>query len=253
MMAEKSKKKPDDAVLKIGFDLGTNTSVVQLEDGAPVPETDIIPTVVGYPKAGMLPGILPRGKDKVYGDEAIGHRVHVRLVWPLRKGTVVDARCVRDFVEHVRGVVDPAGAKEIWAVMGAPVNAGPEDLRALRGAVAEIFTKVLVIPEPFLAAMGYRQDERVGQAGYEDPTRHSLFVDGGRAGEHSEGRERHRRGAGRGDPPDLPGRAAGADDGDEAQGEALVRGRAEVADRGARARGREAAAHRHHAADPGSL
>jgi len=35
----------------------------------------------------------------------------------------------------------------------------------------------LLIPEPFLAALGFREDTRLGQPGYVDPVTNSLFID----------------------------------------------------------------------------
>src|SRR5690606_846534 len=40
-----------------------------------------------------------------------------------------------------------------------------------------VFSRVLLIPEPFLAALGYRDDARLGQPGYIDPVVNSLFID----------------------------------------------------------------------------
>ena len=40
-----------------------------------------------------------------------------------------------------------------------------------------MFDRVLLVPEPFLAALGYRDESRLGQDGYVDPVSNSLFVD----------------------------------------------------------------------------
>ncbi len=62
---QKSKTKQ---VLRVGLDLGTNTTVFQAsKDGEKIQyERDVIPTIVGYPKPGILPGILPQDADKVF-------------------------------------------------------------------------------------------------------------------------------------------------------------------------------------------
>ena len=46
-------------VLRVGLDLGTNTTVFQVNrNGERVRyERDVVPTIVGYSKAGILPGI----------------------------------------------------------------------------------------------------------------------------------------------------------------------------------------------------
>lgn len=40
-----------------------------------------------------------------------------------------------------------------------------------------VFDRIILIPEPFLAALGYRDESRVGQPGYVDPVTNSLFID----------------------------------------------------------------------------
>ncbi|MBI5368062.1 MAG: rod shape-determining protein [Planctomycetes bacterium] len=166
-------------VVKVGFDFGTNTSVIcAAESGKDVElKQDMVLSVVGYPKPGLLPGILPRGKRVLFGEEAIQHRLHLNLKWPLIKGIVTDFEPAKDFMGHVRTVIDPDGAKEIWAVIGCPANSNSEKCHDLRTGCASAFSKVLIVPEPFLAAMGFRDESRLDDPTYVDPTRNSLFVD----------------------------------------------------------------------------
>ncbi len=166
-------------VMRVGIDLGTNTTVFQANrNGERVRcEQDVVPTIVGYPKAGILPGILPHDADRLFGDEAVNYRLHLNLKWPLREGTVDDTSCCRDFLWHIRSRMDPEGECEIWAVCGAPANAVAEKIKLMRACVVGLFDRVLVIPEPFLAAMGLREEARLSDSGYIDPTRHSLIVD----------------------------------------------------------------------------
>ncbi len=166
-------------VLRVGLDLGTNTTVFQVNrNGERVRyERDVVPTIVGYSKAGILPGILPRDADRLFGDEAVSHRLHLNLQWPLREGAVDDMNCCRDFLGHIRACIDPEEECEIWAVWGAPANASSEKIKLMRACAAGLFDRVIVIPEPFLAAMGLRDETRLSEPDYVDPTRHSLLVD----------------------------------------------------------------------------
>lgn len=166
-------------VLLAGLDLGTNTTVFQVsKEGERVSyERDVIPTLVGYPKPGILPGILPRNAAKVFGEEAVSYRLHLNLKWPLRDGHIDDPAVSRDYFDHIRGLIDAQGEHEIWVVIGVPANARPEEVKRIRSSVAGLFERMLVVPEPFLAAMGLREETRLSDPGYVDPTRHSLIVD----------------------------------------------------------------------------
>jgi len=58
-----------------------------------------------------------------------------------------------------------------------PANAGVPARDDIRRCAYGIFDGVLLIPEPFLAALGYRDDSRVSQPNYLDPVVNSLFID----------------------------------------------------------------------------
>jgi len=168
-------------VLLCGLDLGTNTSVFQIsaQDGKTIEyENDIHPSLVGYSKPGIIPGILPTTEKALFGEMALEYRLHLDLKWPLEDGFVGDVDVCREFVAYLRKQIDPKDACEIWGVIGAPANASKERLKDMRSTFAGAFEKVLIVPEPFLAAMGLRDDARAGKdPKYVDPTKHSLIVD----------------------------------------------------------------------------
>lgn len=163
----------------LGFDFGTNKSSIisGAADADDIQLGKIVPTVVGYVKEGIINGIIPGDADILFGEEALKNRLHVSLVDPLGDGIIEDAQAARDFVRHVRSLVDPSGSAEIRAVIGLPANADGEARENLRHAVAGVFDRILMIPEPFLSALGVRDDARVGQSNYVDPVNNSLFVD----------------------------------------------------------------------------
>lgn len=166
-------------VIRLGFDLGTNTSVVLGSDGKK--ELDIRPSlilsVVGYAKPGIIENILPDGKDVLFASQAVEYKLHLNLKWPLKKGVVADVNAAKDFLKHIRSIVDPSGAKQVWGVVGTPANATASDLSNLRQAMGYNFPKFLIIPEPFLAALGARDEDRLKESNYIDPTKNSLFID----------------------------------------------------------------------------
>ena len=165
--------------LLIGLDLGTNKSCVL---AGPPGSTDItvskvIPSVVGYVRDGIVDGIITGNARILYGDDALRQMLHVELVAPLAEGVIARPEAARDFMLHIRQLADPSGRAEIRAVIGVPANAGEPAREGIRRSAQGIFSRVLLIPEPFLAALGYRDDSRVRQSGYVDPVVNSLFID----------------------------------------------------------------------------
>jgi len=165
--------------LLIGLDLGTNKSCVL---AGPPGSTDItvskvIPSVVGYVKDGIVDGIITGNARILYGEDALSQMLHVELVAPLAEGVISRPEAARDFMLHLRQLADPSGKAEIRAVVGVPANAGEPARVGIRHSAQGIFSRILLIPEPFLAALGFRDDARVRQSGYVDPVVNSLFID----------------------------------------------------------------------------
>jgi rod shape-determining protein MreB and related proteins len=170
---------PKAGVLLIGLDLGTNKSCVL---AGPPGSTDItvskvVPSVVGYVKDGIVDGIITGNARVLFGEEALRQMLHVDLVAPLAEGVIARQDSARDFMQHIRLLADPTGKAEIRAVVGVPANAGEQAREAIRRSAQGIFSRILLIPEPFLAALGFRDDSRVRQPGYVDPVVNSLFID----------------------------------------------------------------------------
>ncbi len=163
----------------VGLDLGTNKSciIAGAPDSTDIAVGKVLPSVVGYVKAGIISGIVPGNADVLFGDEAIRCALHVDLVAPLQHGVVHDARAARDLLRHLRKLVDPTGQSEVRAVVGVPANTEADAREQIRRAVVGAFDRVLLIPEPFLAAIGVREDTRLGQSQYVDPVSNSLIVD----------------------------------------------------------------------------
>ena len=165
--------------LLVGFDWGTNKSCVYVaEPGSSEASFNVvIPTLVGYASEGIVDGILPNNAKTLIGDEAVKYRNHLRMVQPMVDGVIDDLSASRDFAKHIRSVIAPDAGTELRAVIGMPANAERSARENLRQAVNGVFERVILIPEPFLAALGYRDEARLGTAGYVDPVSNSLFVD----------------------------------------------------------------------------
>lgn len=163
----------------IGFDLGTNKSCVLAGHAgtSDITVSKVVPSVVGYVKEGIVDGIITNNARVLFGEEALRNQLHARLVTPLEHGVISQPDAARDFFQHIRSLVDPSGTAEIRAVVGVPANAEEAAREDIRRTAQGIFSRILLIPEPFLAALGYRDDSRVGQPGYLDPVINSLFID----------------------------------------------------------------------------
>jgi rod shape-determining protein MreB len=165
--------------LLVGFDWGTNKSCVSASlAGAKQNFIDLlIPTIVGYASEGIVENLLPGNARVLFGEEALKHRLHLRLVQPMIDGVIDDLSAARDFAKHIRTLIDPPAGTELRAIIGLPANAERAARENLRQAVAGVFDRVILVPEPFLAALGFRDEARLGESDYVDPVQNSLFVD----------------------------------------------------------------------------
>ena len=163
----------------VGFDLGTNASCVLAgpAEGKDTTVSKIIPTVVGYAREGLVDGIIANNATTLIGEEALNHRLQMKMIAPLEDGIIAQVEPARDFIRRVRAVIDPTNSAEIRAVIGVPANAGQPAREDIRNCAAGVFDRVLLIPEPFLAALGFRDESRLGQPNYVDPVTNSLFID----------------------------------------------------------------------------
>src|SRR5688572_25779426 len=170
---------PKSKTILVGFDLGTNKSCVLAgaATGTDILISKVVPTVVGYVKDGIVDGIIAGNAKTIFGEDAVRNMLHARLVAPVAEGIIAEPTAARDFLQHLRGVVDPTGTAEIRAVVGMPANAGTQARDDIRRCAYGVFDRILMIPEPFLAALGYRDDSRVSQPNYLDPVVNSLFID----------------------------------------------------------------------------
>ncbi len=166
-------------VLLLGFDWGTNKTCLKGAFGGKheLATDRVIPTLVGYAKDGVVDGLLPENASVLFGEPAIQHRLHLNLVQPMVDGVIKDAEAARDFARYLRSLMDTSVGTEVRAVIGVPANADTHARESLREAVAGLFDRVILIPEPFLAAMGFRDESRLNDPDYVDPVRNSLFVD----------------------------------------------------------------------------
>jgi rod shape-determining protein MreB len=166
--------------LHLGLDLGTLQScfVTKLiKPGSDENTGTLIPTIVGYPEDGILSGILPGNSKMLHGEDAISNELHLRLINPLSDGVVSDLEATKSFLKYLRSKVDPEFKREVLCVIGIPAVADAEAKENLKKAAKGAFDGILFIPEPFLAALGMRDEDRLQDPEYRDPVSNSLLVD----------------------------------------------------------------------------
>ena len=166
--------------LHIGLDLGTlETFIVDKlsKPGSGEVAGTLVPTIVGYPEDGILSGILPGNSKMLHGEEAVSNELHLRLVHPLSDGVVHDLDATKSFLKYLRGKIDPDFKREVLCVIGIPAVADADAKENLKKAALGAFDGILFIPEPFLAALGMRDEDRLEDPDYKDPVSNSLFVD----------------------------------------------------------------------------
>lgn len=174
------KPAPRKKKLPVGLDLGTLESCILSKLSKPGSDQHhgiLVPTVVGYPEEGILAGILPGNSGMLHGNDALANQLHLRLVNPLSDGIVQDIEATKSFLGYLREQVDPEFKGDALCVIGIPAVADEEAKHKLQEAAKSVFDGVLLIPEPFLAALGMRDEERLQQEDYKDPVSNSLFVD----------------------------------------------------------------------------
>lgn len=166
--------------LHVGLDLGTLQSCFITKLSKPSSDENtgtLIPTVVGYPEDGILSGILPGNSKMLHGDDAISNELHLRLVNPLSDGVVSDLEATQSFLKYLRSKVDPEYKREVLCVIGIPAVADADAKENLKKAAKGAFDGILFIPEPFLAALGMRDEDKLQDPEYRDPVSNSLLVD----------------------------------------------------------------------------
>ena len=135
---------------------------------------DEVPTVVGFARPGILPGVLPENRREFFGEEELAHKLHLNLVYPLQNGVIKNLDVARAFLNHIAERAGIGQNVELRAVIGMPSQTGEKAREDIRLASTGIFNRVILIPEPFLAALGLRQaTDRI------DAIANSLFVDMG--------------------------------------------------------------------------
>jgi rod shape-determining protein MreB len=153
-----------DRVLNVGIDLGTSRTVIACDNG----QRSFIPSYVGFPRDAVSRKMF--GRDIIFGEEAIKHRMALNLYKPLEKGVIVHSDepekeaegykkslyVARELLKQAIHLVAGVKSKEtiIRGVIGAPALASKQNKKALLDVARGILDDVLIASEPFTVAYG---------------------------------------------------------------------------------------------------
>ncbi|RME76106.1 MAG: hypothetical protein D6776_01860 [Planctomycetota bacterium] len=150
-------------VLYVGIDLGTSRTAVATSTGIRAS----VSSFVGYPRDMVARKAL--GKDVLFGDEALRHRLSLDLYRPLEHGVIKfsdgadgvapeeierNMQAARDLIQHAVSLARPTGGELIYGVIGCPAQASIRNKQCIIEAAREVLDSVVICSEPFAVAYG---------------------------------------------------------------------------------------------------
>ncbi len=149
--------------LFIGIDMGTNHTAISTSDG----KKNSILSVVGTPRDAVASKFLK--KERLYGEEALNHRVALKLLRPIECGVLKNQRedieAAKGLLEYVLHSVDAYRDSKKYAIIGVPAQASVLNKKIITELAKKFLDGVMVASEPFCVAYNLGQLE------------HSLIVD----------------------------------------------------------------------------
>lgn len=141
------------APLHVGIDLGTSRSAAAASNG----KTTWVESYVGWPKDFVSRKML--GKEVLYGEDAVRHRMSLDLVRPLeggviREGSERDHEAVRELIRHLLEAVQTEDDQPVRAAIGVPAEALHASKAAVRDVVGDLAEALMIVSEPFAVAYG---------------------------------------------------------------------------------------------------
>ena len=148
----------DHGVLYLGIDLGTSRTSVSASNGV----RDTVASFVGYPKDVVAQKLL--GKEILFGEEAIKHRLSLKFHRPLEKGVLKasskddsaaeNLQAASDLIAEIIRQAQPRRDEPVYAVIGAPAQASIRNKEVILDAARKSVDSVMLCSEPFAVAYG---------------------------------------------------------------------------------------------------
>lgn len=151
--AKKTVETPDENnVLYLGIDLGTSETTVCASNGISARRK----SVIGWPKDLISRKLL--GKDMLFGEEALKHKLALNIFRPLEKGVIkdtdADLEAAKELVKYIISLAKPKKYNKVYAVIGAPARATFANHQAIIDAARDLVDAVMIVSEPFSVAYG---------------------------------------------------------------------------------------------------
>lgn len=154
----------DPSILNVGIDFGTSMSVLACDNGVRL----CVPSYVGFPKDMIARKLL--GKEALYGEEAMKHRLSCNVFRPLELGVLKHSdqsqenpsgyqqiiEVAKKLLEHLVDLATQGRSEDfiIRAVIGAPALASESNKQALIDISDGVLDYVQIVSEPFSVAYG---------------------------------------------------------------------------------------------------
>ncbi len=149
----------EQGVLYMGIDLGTSRTSVAASNGV----RTTLSSHVGYPKDVVARKLL--GKDVLYGDDAVDHRLSVKFYRPLAAGVLKasqrtsedvegNMKAAADLIREIIRLGKPKSDELVYGVIGVPAQAAIHHKDAILKAARESLDSVMLCSEPFAVAYG---------------------------------------------------------------------------------------------------
>lgn len=137
----------------VGIDLGTSRSVISASNGS----RKWVDSYVGWPKDFVAKKTL--GKRVLFGADALEHRLSLNLSRPLqngviKEGTEQDEAAVKELIDHLVELAGTERDQELCIAVGVPAEALKVNKAAIRSAVSQHASKLIMVSEPFAVAYG---------------------------------------------------------------------------------------------------
>lgn len=158
-MSQQEAPKKDKGVLYLGIDLGTSRTSVAASNGVRV----TISSHVGYPKDVVAKKLI--GKDVLFGEEAVKHRLSCKFYRPLAAGVLKHSinstediegnkKAAADLIREIIRLAKPRADELVYAVIGVPAEAAIHHKDEIIKAARESVDSVMLCSEPFSVAYG---------------------------------------------------------------------------------------------------
>jgi len=165
-MAKAADKSGAEDTLYIGIDFGTSRTKISCSNGV----RKVVTTAVGWPKDVIAAKFL--GKNVVFGEEVLKHRMSLDVVHPLENGVIppeeegkkkksrnTRTEAAKALMEHMISLSEPAGYKNVYGVLLTPAEASLEEKQALIDVFGKNLDAILLVSAPFAVAYGMNRME----------------------------------------------------------------------------------------------